>query len=128
MWACLMKGAIRVVVSVAVMAGVTAALWYAKHATIRPPHHPVFFYLLPIALVSFLYGSRTAILCAVAAVLCSAFFLYDPLYSFSVANRLEFGELICFTVLALIGAKCMVELLRPDAKLPTASATNAELG
>ncbi len=35
------------------------------------------------------------------ATVCAAFFLYDPLYSFYVSNPLEFGELICFALLAL---------------------------
>jgi hypothetical protein len=52
-------------------------------------------------------------LCAAAATLCSAFFLYDPLYSFYVASPVEVGELICFVGLALIGAKCAADLLQP---------------
>ena len=116
------KGAVPVAVSLAVVSAVTAVLWYIKHAAIGPPHHPVFFYLLPITLVAFVYGSRPGVLCAVTAIMCAAFFLYDPLYSFYVSNRLEIGELICFAVLALIGVKCAVELLRPITKLPAAPA------
>ncbi len=100
----LVKGAIPVAVSLAVVAAVTAILWYVKLPRVGP-HHPVFFYLLPIALVAVLYGSRPAMLCAVAAICCAAFFLYDPIYSFHVANRLEFGDLVCFAVLALIGGE-----------------------
>ena len=65
------------------------------------PQHLVFFYLLPMALVAILYGSLPAMLCAVAATACAAFFLYDPVYSFAVANPVELGELVCFTGLAL---------------------------
>ena len=111
------RGTVPVAVSLAVVSAVTAILWYVKLAAIGP-HHPVFFYLLPITFVAFVYGSRPAILCAGTAIMCAAFFLYDPIYSFYVSNRLEFGELICFAVLALIGVKCAVELLRPVAKLP----------
>ena len=68
MW--IVKGAVPVAVSLAVVSAVTAVLWYVKHAAIGP-HHPVFFYLLPITLVAFLYGSRPAILCAVAAMMWS---------------------------------------------------------
>ncbi len=60
-------------------------------------------------------------------MICAAFFLYDPMYSFYVANRLEFGELICFAVLALIGVKCTVDLLRPAANIPAASPAAAGL-
>jgi K+-sensing histidine kinase KdpD len=101
-------------VTLGVIAGVTAALWYCKMAGFGP-HHPVFAYLLPIALLALLYGSGPATLCAVLAALCAAFFLYDPIYSFQVANRLEYGDLICFTVLALLGVKCTAELSRPTA-------------
>jgi K+-sensing histidine kinase KdpD len=117
MW--IVKGAVSVAISLAVMAAVTAVLWYAQMAGIGP-HHPVFFYLLPIVLVAILYGSRAAVLCAAVAMMCSAFFLYDPIYSFRVSGRLELGDLICFGVLALIGVKCTGELLRPPAKIPAA--------
>jgi K+-sensing histidine kinase KdpD len=108
---------IPVAVSLAVVSLVTAILWYLKLAG-DGLHHPVFFYLLPIALLAMFYGSAPALLCASAATACAAYFLYEPLYSFHVANRLEVGDLICFAVLALIGVKCTGELLRPPAKAP----------
>jgi K+-sensing histidine kinase KdpD len=111
MW--IVRGAVPFAVTLAVLAAVTVFLWYGKMAGIGP-HHPVFAYLLPIALVSILCGSVPATLCAVAAAVCAAFFLYDPIYSFEVANPLEYGDLICFTVLALLGVKCTVELSRPS--------------
>jgi len=42
----------------------------------------VFFYLAPTAFVAILYGSVLSMLCAIAATLAAAFFLYDPMYSF----------------------------------------------
>jgi len=74
---------------------------------------PGIFYLLPTAVVATFYGSLPAMLCAVAATQCAAFFLYDPLYSFYVTSPVEVGELICFVGLALIGAKCAADLLQP---------------
>jgi K+-sensing histidine kinase KdpD len=106
------KGAIPFAVTLAVVAAVTAILLYFKLAGVGP-HHPVFFYLLPIALVAILLGSRPATLFAVAALICGAFFLYDPIYSLRVADPMEYGDLICFVVLALMAVKCTVELLRP---------------
>jgi K+-sensing histidine kinase KdpD len=119
MW--IVRGAIPFAVTLAVVAAVTAALWYIKLAGVGP-HHPVFVFLLPIALIAILYGSMPAMLCAVCAGLCAMFFLYDPIYSFRVANRLEYGDMICFAGLALIGVKCTIELLRPTAKIPAAKA------
>lgn len=95
-----------VVVVLAIVAAVTAILTVA-------PQRLVFFYLLPTAVVATFYGSLPAMLCAVAATLCAAFFLYDPLYSFYVTSPVEVGELICFVGLALIGAKCAADLLQP---------------
>jgi len=110
MW--LVKRAMPVAVALAIISGVTAVLWVVKLESVGP-QHLVFFYLLPTALVAVLYGSVPVMLCAIVATMCAAYFLYDPLYSFSVANPLELGELFCFAGLALIGAKCTADLLRP---------------
>jgi K+-sensing histidine kinase KdpD len=108
--------AIPLAVSLVVIGLVTAILWYVKRSGMGPLH-PVFFYLLPIALLTMLYGRLPALLCASLATLCSAFFLYDPVYSFQVTNRLEVGDLVCFAVLALIGIQTTGELLRPQTKV-----------
>ena len=101
-----------VAVVLAIVAAVTAILWLFRSSTVGQ-QHLVFFYLLPTAVVATFYGSLPAMLCAVAATLCAAFFLYDPLYSFYVTSPVEVGELICFVGLALIGAKCAADLLQP---------------
>ncbi len=111
--------AMPVAASLAVISLVTAILWYVKRSGIGPLH-PVFFYLLPIALLTMLYGRLLALLCVSVAMLCSAFFLYDPVYSFHVSNRLEVGDLVCFAVLALIGVQCTGELLRPSTNVSAA--------
>ena len=115
----IVKGIIPFAVTFAIIVVVTAVLFYFKRAGLGP-HHPIFFYLLPIAVVAILFGSVPATLFAVSATLCGAYFLYDPIYSFQVSNRLEYGDLICFTVLALMAVKCTFELLRPVTKMPTA--------
>ena len=79
------KGVAPFIVTLAVVAVTTAVLLYFKLAG-AGPHHPIFLYLLPIALVAFLFGSMPATLFAIVAIFCSAFFLYDPIYSFRVAN------------------------------------------
>jgi K+-sensing histidine kinase KdpD len=113
----MVRWAMPLAVSLAVVCLVTAVLWYLKLAG-DGLLHPVFFYLLPIALLAILYGRLPALLCASAATACAAYFLYDPLYSFRIANRLEIGDFAFFIVLALIGVKCTSELLRPPAKTP----------
>ena len=114
----IIRRAVPVTVSLAVVCLVTALLWHLKVSG-AGLHHPVFFYLLPIALLAMLFGGRPALLSIFAAIGCSAYFLYDPLYSLQVSNRLEIGDLVCFLVLGLIGIKCTRELLRPPAKIAT---------
>ena len=108
----ILKQAAPVAVALATVAAATAVLWLVKLSAVGP-QHLVFFYLFPIALVAILYGSLPAMLCVIAATLSAAFFLYDPIYSFYVAGPVQLGELICFAGLALIGAKCTADLLRP---------------
>jgi K+-sensing histidine kinase KdpD len=107
--------ALPAAVSITAIAVITAILWYLKLTT-ASPHDPVFFYLLPIVVIAIVYGSRPAWLGVVAAFACADFFLYDPLYSFDISSRVEFGDLTCFSLLAMIGVKCAVELFRPAAK------------
>ena len=120
MW--MVKRAVPVVVALAVVSVVTAILWRVRTSAVGP-QHLVFFYLLPTAFVATLYGSLPAMVCAIAAAVCAAFFLYDPLYSFSVASPLDLGELGCFIGLAAIGAKCTADLLRPAVHLHRQSTT-----
>jgi len=117
----IVKGIFPFVVTFMAVVAVTMILFYFKLAGVGP-HHPIFFYLLPIALVAILFGSLPATLFAVAATLCSAYFLYDPIYSFQIANPRELGDLVCFAVLALMAVKCTFELLRPAGKMPAARA------
>jgi K+-sensing histidine kinase KdpD len=113
--------AIPVAVSLTVVSLVTVVLWYFKRAG-AGVLHPVFFYLLPVALLTIFCGRLPALLGASLAAAFSAYLLYDPVYSFYVTNRLEVGDLVCFGVLALIGVHCTGELLRPPAKVPAVRA------
>ena len=58
-----------------------------------PPEHFIFFYLLPTAFLAVLYGSVEAVLFAIAATAFAAFFLYDPIFSFSMSDPREIGNL-----------------------------------
>ena len=113
----LVKAAMPVAVSLAVMSAVTAVLWHFKLATFGPDH-PIFFYLLPIALVTIAFGSFPALLCIFTATACADYFLYDPLYSFNISSRVEFGDLACFAFLALMGVKCASQLFWRSAEMP----------
>jgi K+-sensing histidine kinase KdpD len=113
----ILKGALPATVALTVVSAVTLVLWYFKLATVGPDH-PVFFYLLPIAAVTILYGSWPALLGVFMAAACADYFLYDPIYSFDITTRVEFGDLACFLFLALIGVKCASELFHRPANIP----------
>jgi K+-sensing histidine kinase KdpD len=115
MW--IVKRAVPVAVALAAVSVVTAILWLVRNTAVGP-QHLVFFYLFPTVLVATLYGSAPAAVCAIAAAVCAAFFLCEPLYSFSVDSPLDLGELGCFVGVALIGAKCTADLLRPALQVP----------
>jgi K+-sensing histidine kinase KdpD len=108
-----MKATAPIAVSVALPILITPILLYVK-VTAASPQHLVFFYLFPVAVAAVGYGSRAALFSAAAALICAPYFLYDPMYSFYVSNRLEFGELIFFALLAALGIKCTAELMRPS--------------
>ena len=111
-----LKRIVPVAVSLAIIFAVTAVLFYVNDIH-GGAQHLIFFYLLPTALVGIVYGSVLSMFCAIVATLLAAFFLYDPIYSFYVADRREVGELILFAVMGLIGAKCIAELGRPAAQV-----------
>src|SRR5262252_7958033 len=107
------KRAVPISLSLAIIAAVTAVLFYFKDDDPSTDQHLIFFYLLPTAFVAILYGSVVSMLCAIAATFAAAFFLYDPIFSFYVSSPREVGELIFFSGTALIGAKCTAELTHP---------------
>ena len=111
--------ALPAAISLTVVAVLTAILWYLKLSPLGL-RDPVFFYVLPIILVAIIYGRGPALLGVCAAFLCADYFLYDPLYSLGISSRVEFGDLACFSLLALIGVKCVGEVFRPLVK-PTKS-------
>ena len=99
-------------VSLAILFVVTAALWRMRLALPGAIDHPVFFYLVPTAALAMIYGVVEGASFAIAAFACSAFFLYDPIYSFRVSSVHALGELFWFLVIALLGVKCVAELRR----------------
>lgn len=111
------RRAITVAGTLVIVCLITSALWYMKLAT-AGLHHPVFVYLPLVALVALAYGRFPALLGACAATACAAYFLYDPLYSFTIANGLEIGDLVWFALLAFIVVRCTDALTRPPAQTP----------
>lgn len=113
------KRAVRVAVSLGIVGLATGVLVYLKLTT-AGLHHPIFVYLPLIALLALAFGSVAALSSAAAAIAASTYFLYDPIYSFAVANTLEVGDLLWFALLAVIAIKCTRALSRRSGKLPQA--------
>ena len=103
-------------VSLATLIVVTVILWWVKLALPGAISHPVFFYLVPTALLAMFYGIIEGALFAVAAFICSAFLLYDPIYSFRVSDERALGELFWFLMTAVVGVKCVAEIHRHSDK------------
>jgi K+-sensing histidine kinase KdpD len=66
-------------------------------------------------LIAALCNGRLAVLSTAVALVCADYFLQEPLYSFANDNPREYGDLVCFTVLALTAIKFIRELVRPRA-------------
>jgi K+-sensing histidine kinase KdpD len=115
------KRAWPVATAFAIVFAVTAILWDFRF--VLSLRHVVYFYLLPTAFVAFYWGSLAAMFSTIVAVACAAYFLYDPIFSFYVADPLQIGELVSFAVLALLGSKCAAEIFRPDAKRTAAGSS-----
>jgi K+-sensing histidine kinase KdpD len=110
-----LKGAVSVAVTLAVMSAVTAILLYFKLATLGPAH-PVFLYLPAVGLVMMCYGSLPAFLAVITAAICADYFLYDPIFVFDIPGRREIGDVTCFALLAMVGVKCVSESFRLSEK------------
>ena len=65
------------------------------------PEHLILGYLIPTSLIAFRYGSRPAMIGAIASTICAAFFLYAPIFSLYVTKSLDLAEMGLFLVLAI---------------------------
>ena len=122
----MLRRAIAITVSLALMAATTGILFYI-HTTQTAPHRLVYFYLLPVILIAVLFNGRLALACAGIAVLAADYYLQDPIYSLYNSNILEFGDSIWFAILAALAIKTTRMLLprrpagRPRAASPLGS-------
>ncbi len=110
--------ALPVAVSLALVAAVTVILWYIELIAVGS-NQLVYFYLFPVVLVRILYSSGLATLCTAVALFCADYFLQEPLYSLYNDNPLEYGDLFCFAILAMIAIKCTELLMLPRIEVPT---------
>ena len=108
----LMRMIAPIIISCALVAAITFLLWAVKVQT-NEPTHLIFFYLLPITIVTFAFGMVVGLISGVSAGLLGFYFLYDPIYTLQFVDGRELGEVTWFLLLVLLGTKCVVELRRP---------------
>ena len=94
------------------MAAVTALLWQINQ-TAEGSRALVYIYLFPVALIAALYNGRLALFSTAMALVCADLFLQEPLFSFANDNPREYGDLVCFAVLAATAIKFIRILVRP---------------
>jgi K+-sensing histidine kinase KdpD len=107
-----LKGLTPIAVSLDLMSAVTALLWQVNQ-TPTGSHALVYIYLFPVALIAALYNGRVAVLSTAMALVCADYFLQEPLYSLANDNPREYGDLVCFALLAVTAIKFIRELVRP---------------
>jgi K+-sensing histidine kinase KdpD len=108
------KGLTPIVASLVLMAAVTVLLWQVNQTT-AGSHALVYIYLFPVTLIAALYNGRLAVLATAVALVCADFFLQGPIYSLANDNPREYGDLVCFALLAVTAIKFIRELVRPRA-------------
>ena len=74
------------------------------------PEHLIFAYLMPTTLIAIGYGSRAAMLTSIGGVILAAYFLYEPTFSFYIAQPLHVAELVFFTLLALAASQVVAKI------------------
>jgi K+-sensing histidine kinase KdpD len=117
-----LKGIMPIAASLVLMAAVTVLLWQLNQM-VAGSHALVYIYLLPVALIAALYNGRLAVLATAIAIICADYFFQEPIFSLANDNPREWGDLVCFAVLAVTAIKFIRELLRPrtsnfEARLP----------
>jgi two-component system, OmpR family, sensor histidine kinase KdpD len=69
-------------------------------------------YLIPVVIAATRWGIVSAVVAAVCGVLASAFFFYEPLYSFRITNPQEVINLILFIFVAVVVSQLATRLKR----------------
>jgi K+-sensing histidine kinase KdpD len=106
------KGLTPIAASLGLMLAVTALLWQ-WHLSVADSHALIYIYLFPVALIAALYNGRLAVLATAIALLCADYFFQEPIYSLANDNPREWGDMVCFAILAVTAIKVIRELIRP---------------
>lgn len=111
---CLREHGVPALIGFVAVTIVTAIMMAYSEYFVRD--HLIFFYLLPVAGIAMIFSSTPAVVTSVIAVFGAAFFLFPPIFSFRVDERLQLVELFMFAVLAVIASKASSRLLRSSVR------------
>ncbi len=83
------------------LVGATTLLVYVS-ATMVDAHYVIALYLIPIVFAMLRSGFAQSLVVVLLSALAVAFFFYEPLYSFQVADPEEMVELVMFAIQAVV--------------------------
>ena len=106
------KALTPIAASLGLMLAVTALLWQVNQAT-DGSRALIYIYLFPVALIAAVYNGRIAVLATAMALVCADYFLQEPIFSLANNDPREWGDMVCFAVLAVTAIKVIRELIRP---------------
>ena len=92
------------------LAGLTVILWIMVSQ--MGLSHGSVVYLLPVIVAATRWGIISALVAAVGGVLASAFFFYEPVYSFYIRDPQEVLNLVLFIIVAVVVSKLATRLKR----------------
>ncbi|MBI3702293.1 MAG: DUF4118 domain-containing protein [Rhizobiales bacterium] len=93
------------------MVGALTAVLFVMVSQVGLSHGSVV-YLMPVVIAATRWGIVSAVVAAVCGVLASAFFFYEPLYSFRIKDPQEVVNLILFIFVAVVVSQLAARLKR----------------
>src|SRR5262249_12057204 len=93
------------------LVGALTAVLFGFVWEIGPAHGSVV-YLVPVVIAATRWGIVSAIVAAICGVVASAFFFYEPLYSFRIKDPQEVIDLILFIFVAVVVSQLATRLKR----------------
>ena len=102
--------ALNFLLTLALVGAVTAGLYGIIRLTGLT--HGSAVYLIPVLIAGTRWGIPTAVFAAVCGVLASAFFFFEPLYSFQIKDPHEVVNLVIFTFTAVVVGQLATRLKR----------------
>jgi K+-sensing histidine kinase KdpD len=92
------------------VAAITATMM--KFSQYFVSEHLIFVYLMPITAIAMYFSSTPAVITMIVSVTATSYFLFPPVFSFRIDDRLQAVELLMFAMFAFIASKACSRLSR----------------